>query len=86
MSRPEVDRAKVVCASCPVRKQCLRDSLENDDRWGIWGGYTAPERNRVREELGFIDVLNKGRLVPADVETVMEAYADGRFDAIAVLP
>lgn len=36
--------AKRICRSCPVREQCLEYALENDERFGIWGGLSASER------------------------------------------
>jgi WhiB family redox-sensing transcriptional regulator len=40
--------AKRVCASCPVRQECLEYALGNDERFGIWGGLSERERRRVR--------------------------------------
>jgi WhiB family redox-sensing transcriptional regulator len=40
--------AKRVCVGCPVRLQCLEFALENDERFGIWGGLSERERRRVR--------------------------------------
>jgi WhiB family transcriptional regulator, redox-sensing transcriptional regulator len=42
--------AKRVCTGCPVRAQCLEFALENDERFGIWGGLSERERRRVRLE------------------------------------
>lgn len=39
--------AKGICAQCPVRQQCLKDALDRDDQWGIWGGLTVYERKRL---------------------------------------
>lgn len=52
MSRPEIDRARIVCGGCPVRDSCLLYALDTDEGWGIWGGYTRPERARAIEALG----------------------------------
>lgn len=38
------NRAKAVCASCPVRSECLEHALNGDERYGIWGGLTYRER------------------------------------------
>lgn len=86
MSRPEIDRAKAICVQCPVRALCLQEALASEDDWGIWGGYTRPERVRAVEALGFIDVGAKGELVRADVETVMDAFHTGQLDALVQLP
>ena len=40
--------AKKVCASCPVRAECLEFSLVNDERFGIWGGKSERERRILR--------------------------------------
>jgi WhiB family redox-sensing transcriptional regulator len=39
--------AKRVCRSCDVRAECLEYALENDERFGIWGGLSERERRRV---------------------------------------
>ncbi|SDQ09463.1 WhiB family transcriptional regulator [Quadrisphaera sp. DSM 44207] len=40
--------AKRVCLSCEVRVECLEFALENDERFGIWGGLSERERRRVK--------------------------------------
>lgn len=40
--------ARKVCASCPVRRQCLEYALANNEHWGIWGGLTEMERRAIR--------------------------------------
>ena len=40
--------AKGVCSSCEVRSECLEYALENDERFGIWGGLSERERRRMR--------------------------------------
>ena len=42
--RDEVARAKAVCASCPVRRQCLQFALATRQAHGVWGGLTEEER------------------------------------------
>ena len=41
-------KAKVICATCPVRRTCLTDSLEHEDRFGVWGGL---DHYQLRETL-----------------------------------
>ena len=37
--RPEdVEFAKALCQSCPVREACLAGALERREPWGVWGG------------------------------------------------
>ena len=44
--------AKRVCASCPVARQCLEYALENDERFGIWGGMSERERRKLKRRIG----------------------------------
>lgn len=39
--------AKRICAACPVTEACLEYALDNDERFGIWGGLSARERIRM---------------------------------------
>lgn len=49
-SRPQREirenKAKAVCAACPVWAQCLDYALRNSIRHGIWGGLNEEERAR----------------------------------------
>ncbi|MGW7304405.1 WhiB family transcriptional regulator [Streptomyces sp. NPDC054835] len=40
----DIAEAKTVCAPCPVRQDCFTHALDNDVRWGMWGGLTETER------------------------------------------
>ncbi len=41
--------AKKICTSCEVRAQCLEYALQNDERFGIWGGLSERERRKLRK-------------------------------------
>lgn len=41
--------AKRICDSCEVRAECLEYALANDERFGIWGGYSERERRRLKQ-------------------------------------
>jgi WhiB family redox-sensing transcriptional regulator len=41
------NRAKQLCAGCPVRTECLAEALDNRIEWGVWGGLTERERRAV---------------------------------------
>jgi WhiB family redox-sensing transcriptional regulator len=34
----DLDRAKALCATCPIRLSCLTGALERQETWGVWGG------------------------------------------------
>lgn len=43
----EQNKAKLVCASCQVRSECLAEALDNRIEWGVWGGMTERERRAL---------------------------------------
>lgn len=42
-----VDRARKVCATCPVVKTCLEYALAEHIDHGVWGGCSERERRRI---------------------------------------
>lgn len=34
----DIARAKAICARCGLRESCLRDALDREEPWGVWGG------------------------------------------------
>lgn len=40
--------AKRICTSCDVRSECLEYALQNDERFGIWGGLSERERRKLK--------------------------------------
>jgi WhiB family transcriptional regulator, redox-sensing transcriptional regulator len=45
--RSEVGRAKAVCASCGIRRQCLEYALDTRQQHGVWGGTSEDERRAI---------------------------------------
>ncbi len=43
----EQNKAKQLCAGCPVRTECLAEALDNQIEWGVWGGMTERERRAI---------------------------------------
>lgn len=43
--------AKKVCTGCEVRVECLEYALENDERFGIWGGLSERERRKLKRQV-----------------------------------
>lgn len=39
--------AKKICYRCDVQSQCLQYALHNEERFGIWGGYSERERRKI---------------------------------------
>ncbi len=48
-ARYEAERA--VCASCPVREECLTFALEHPDVAGCWGGTDDRERRELHRQV-----------------------------------
>ena len=42
--------AKRICNSCEVKVECLQYSIDNDERFGIWGGLTERSRQILRRK------------------------------------
>lgn len=47
-TRLALNRAKAICARCPVRIPCLNWALAHPWEMGVWGGTTEAERIRMR--------------------------------------
>ncbi len=37
-SPADVEAAKALCVSCPLRARCLSEALARREPWGVWGG------------------------------------------------
>ena len=37
-SPAQLEQAKSLCASCPIRTRCLSAALDRAEPWGVWGG------------------------------------------------
>lgn len=64
-----------ICAACPVTQECLDFALENDERYGVWGGVGADERRRkLRPKSRF---RANDRLPPSTVAEIRQRLACG---------
>jgi WhiB family redox-sensing transcriptional regulator len=46
-TRDAVDEALAICATCPVRSDCLDYAVDARERFGVWGGTTEKQRRRL---------------------------------------
>lgn len=53
--------SKTVCLSCPVRQECLDYALINDERFGVWGGFSERERRKLQrgEEVPLLHIQER---------------------------
>jgi WhiB family transcriptional regulator, redox-sensing transcriptional regulator len=47
-AQKQVARAKMICAGCRVREECLEFATSHVLTYGIWGGTTPQDRQRER--------------------------------------
>jgi WhiB family redox-sensing transcriptional regulator len=45
-----LNKAKAICAVCPVMEDCLEYALDTNQRAGIWGGTSEKERKSLRRK------------------------------------
>lgn len=50
--KKETEKAKAYCKECPVIEQCLTYALNEDIKFGVWGGFTSRERGTLRNLFG----------------------------------
>ncbi|HET9498822.1 MAG TPA: WhiB family transcriptional regulator [Marmoricola sp.] len=48
----ELNRAKQLCAGCPVRELCLAGAHERREPWGVWGGEVFVNGRVVTDKRG----------------------------------
>jgi len=54
--KPIADKAKAICwgkdgrPPCPVRKECLKEAINNNELHGIFGGLSHRERNAAERK------------------------------------
>jgi len=44
----EIETAKALCRTCPVRELCLEFAFQANQEAGIWGGTSEDERRKMR--------------------------------------
>lgn len=67
----EVKACVLLCASCPVRIQCLKFALDNNIEHGIWGGVKGNGLNLLR------DYRRRGRYIKQLDENYTNDWAIG---------
>lgn len=59
--------AKTVCMSCDVREKCLNWAIETKQDFGIWGGTTLRERNKIAKggsaEMAMVKSLSRNQTI-----------------------
>jgi WhiB family redox-sensing transcriptional regulator len=59
----QVEQAKALCRTCPLREGCLAGAIERAEPWGVWGGEVFVDgqvvpmkrgRGRPRKDAAFV--------------------------------
>ncbi len=45
-----LDKARAVCAGCPVSEECLIYAIETNQTEGVWSGTEPRERGKLRRQ------------------------------------
>ena len=45
------ERAKALCAACPVKEACFNHAMAVREPYGVWGGTTPEERDLIRRRV-----------------------------------
>lgn len=46
------NKARAICRRCPIEAACLTNALLHDERYGVWGGTSGRQREKLRVRLG----------------------------------
>jgi WhiB family redox-sensing transcriptional regulator len=49
-AKAQIVRARKICGTCPVAKDCLEFALTNNIEDGMWGGKSGRERRNIRQQ------------------------------------
>jgi len=52
-----IKEAKKCCSDCPVQAECLVESINKEEKYGVWGGLTAKERSRFTKKLSTLKII-----------------------------
>ncbi|WP_396921616.1 WhiB family transcriptional regulator [Mycolicibacterium sp.] len=69
--------AKAVCAHCEVAAECLQYALDNDFRFGVFGGYSERERRRMKVPIRERKPADDGKSVGRKPRTARECPSCG---------
>jgi WhiB family redox-sensing transcriptional regulator len=48
INKKMIEQAKSVCKTCSVSAECLAYAINQDERFGIWGGYSSKELSALK--------------------------------------
>ena len=43
-----VSQARLICNKCNIEDECLQYALDNNEKFGIWGGTSPRQRGKIK--------------------------------------
>ena len=72
----QVNRARKVCADCPVVVECLHAALSTNERYGVWGMTSPKQRLIMRRKYTVVNEDGEKVALYKDIDNVIEILAD----------
>jgi WhiB family redox-sensing transcriptional regulator len=72
----QVNRARRLCADCPVVVECLHAALTTNERYGVWGMTSPKQRLLMRRKYTVKNEAGEKVLLYEDIDNVVEILAD----------
>lgn len=66
----QLRKIKSVCRMCPVIAECLSYAIETNEQFGVWGGFSTKERNKIAKKYGKVSAQSASVLVRKNVNTI----------------
>ena len=76
-----ISRARLLCAKCPVRTECLRFAVENNISYGMYGG--QPSRDRRGMSVDNLDSRIPMKFLITDIHRMRRMQGKPKTAAIA---
>lgn len=71
----EQNKARQICAACPLRTACADHALTTPEHHGTWGGLTSKDRRRIRSPRSTTFLDDEGRVrVPCGSYKALQAH------------
>lgn len=45
--RRKEEKAKAICATCPILDTCRQFAMDSEELYGVWGGLTESDRHKL---------------------------------------
>jgi WhiB family redox-sensing transcriptional regulator len=74
INKKMIEQAKNVCKTCSVSADCLAYAINQDERFGIWGGYSSKELSALKTYFSIQNITKEEASVLVN-KTVLDVKA-----------